>query len=184
MRTTMKEVAGLPAGTRYEVYVDQWGIRRLAWIAPDGLKRSARVDGKGRLAELTAAGALCRAHVEGLECEPDARVPCGTCGEEIAACLTRCPKCGVDPDADVPCWECRDHTTGLPTGFIDYRARGGRFCRTEVCPFCWATLTAKAPFAEAREKALAQARRLCLFRRAERQSAIENRGEPQGGGAR
>jgi len=65
MRTTTKEVAGLPVGTRYEVYQDKWGILRFAWIAPDGLKRSARVDGKGQLASLTAAGALYEANMAG-----------------------------------------------------------------------------------------------------------------------
>jgi len=97
MRITTREIAGLPAGTRYEVYEDKWGVRRLAWIAPDGLRRGVRVDGKGRLARLTAAGALYRAHVKGSGCGAGARVPCGTCGEKIAACLTRCPKCAVDP---------------------------------------------------------------------------------------
>lgn len=107
MRTLRVEVAGLPAGTKYDVYLAPGRSRRIVYETPeqwvgDSLRgryrMGARIDGPGTLARLTAAWPLYDWHVRELGCNPEEPVPCGFCGEKIPACLTRCPECGEDPD--------------------------------------------------------------------------------------
>jgi hypothetical protein len=158
MRTLKTPVAGLPAGTKYDVIqTDPGAVRRLVWIAPQGWRCSARVDGQGQLAAITAAGPIYDAHVAHLGCNPEEPIPCGFCGEEIAACLTLCPECGKDPDADVDCEECQDHT-GRPTGEVEYCEGDGQRGRREVCRGCQGALKVEPPYAGPRQAQLDMAR--------------------------
>jgi len=157
MRPLKHPVADLPAGTSFEIYQDQDGLRRAAWVGEDGLRRAARVDGRGTLATLTAAGPIYDAHCVALGCNPEDEIPCGYCGEQIAACLTLCPECKMDPDVDVQCGECDTDNEGKPTGYINYVSKSGRG-REELCFACGGSTMVEAPYVAHREAALKAAR--------------------------
>jgi len=106
---------------------------------------------------MTDAWPIYDAHVAALGCNPEERIPCGFCGEEISACLTLCPGCGEDPDGDIPCGECDQDSEGKPTGYINYVSRDGHG-REELCFGCGGSKVVDPPFAGEREAALAKAR--------------------------
>jgi hypothetical protein len=162
MRALKTPIAGLPAGTLYQVEnVEDLG-RCVVWRGPlDKMDRIEKAAAAG-----TRAPLIYDARVAALGCNPEEPVPCGICGEEIPAVLTLCPECGRDPDADVECGECQDHT-GRPSGEVEYCDGDGQRGHRETCRACRGDKTVEAPYAYQRELALTRARRWKLSQSAE-----------------
>ena len=175
MRTLTTPVAGLPAGTEYDVIEDKWGVRRVIWkqeaagFFPGTLMlHQARVDGRGKLAELTAGGAIYRAHASALGINPETEIPCGRCGAEIPAVLTVCPECGNDPDSETPCPDCTD-LSGRALGFVDIMRGDGTHVGRVTCGTCSGALSYESADYRNRIDAIEAAKR---WERAQRGEAV------------
>lgn len=152
MRTLKTAVAGLPAGTPYQIEeVEDLG-RCVRWRGPED--KMTRVEKVGEVG--TRAPLLYDAHVQSLGCNPEEPIPCGHCGTEIPACLTMCNECGMDPDGDEPCIDCDPDGAGQPSGYVNWFKAG--ISREEVCRSCNGAKVVEGVHAGQREAALARAR--------------------------
>lgn len=157
MHTLKTEVAGLPAGTPYEIYEIPGAPpgRRVAWVV-GGLRVGRRIDRIEKRyvcfdrASLEVALALFGAYVAGLGVDPETPAPCGRCGSEIAACLTLCPECGQDPVSETPCTDCED-------GHVDI-CRGPHHLGRVTCGTCGGRLSYESADYRRRVEVLERAR--------------------------